>query len=122
MTQIEQQAIVIIEKLIEDGIALRATLSSVAIGSNTTALQAARQFLSMVAGRTERMSARKHDQILEVLHQLTLKMDKISERINLIEDAIVNDDTSSLLSDIKEIVDATEGKVYDIWKKENNND
>jgi hypothetical protein len=64
------------------------------------------------------MSGRKHDQILEVLHQLILKMDKISERINLIEDAIVNDDTSSLLSDIKEIVDATEGKVYDIWKKE----
>ena len=64
------------------------------------------------------MSAKKHDQILEVLHQLTLKMDKISERINLIEDAIVNDDTSSLLSDMKEIVDATEGKVYDIWKKE----
>lgn len=67
------------------------------------------------------MSARKHDQILEVLHQLTLKMDKISERINLIEDAIVNDDTSSLLSDVKEIVDATEGKVYDIWKKESSN-
>jgi hypothetical protein len=65
------------------------------------------------------MNLRKHDQILEVLHQLTLKMDKISERINLIEDAIVNDDTSSLLSDMKEIVDATEGKVYDIWKKEN---
>lgn len=64
------------------------------------------------------MSAKKHDQILEVLHQLVQKMDKISERINLIEDAIVNDDTSSLLSDIKEIVDATEGKVYDIWKKD----
>ena len=65
------------------------------------------------------MSPRKHDQILEVLHQLVQKMDKISERINLIEDAIVNDDTGSLLSDVKEIVDATEGKVYDIWKKEN---
>jgi len=64
------------------------------------------------------MSARKHDQILEILRQLTLKVDKISERINLIEDAIVNDDTSSLLSDMKEIVDGTEGKVYDIWKKE----
>jgi len=69
----------------------------------------------------DNMRARKHDQILEVLHQLTLKMDKISEMINLIEDAIVNDDTSSLLSDIKEIVDATEGKVYDIWKKESSN-
>ena len=68
------------------------------------------------------MSAKKHDQILEVLHQLVQKIDKISERINLIEDAIVNDDTSSLLSDMKEIVDATEGKVYDIWKKEMNND
>ena len=64
------------------------------------------------------MSARKHDQILEILRQLIMKMDKISERINLIEDAIVNDDTSSLLSDVKEIVDATEGKVYDIWKHE----
>ena len=64
------------------------------------------------------MSEKKHDQILEVLHQLVQKIDKISERINLIEDAIVNDDTSSLLSDMKEIVDATEGKVYDIWKKE----
>ena len=67
------------------------------------------------------MIPRKHDQILEVLHQLVQKIDKISERINLIEDAIVNDDTSSLLSDIKEIVDATEGKVYDIWKKESSN-
>lgn len=64
------------------------------------------------------MSAKKHDQILEILHQLVQKIDKISERINLIEDAIVNDDTSSILSDIKEIVDATEGKVYDIWKKD----
>ena len=68
------------------------------------------------------MSLRKHDQILLVLHQLVQKIDKISERINLIEDAIVNDDTSSLLSDMKEIVDGTEGKVYDIWKKEMNND
>ena len=67
------------------------------------------------------MSARKHDQILEVLHQLVQKIDKISERINLIEDAIVNDDTSSILSDMKEIVDSTEGKVYDIWKKESSN-
>jgi len=68
------------------------------------------------------MNLRKHDQILEVLHQLVQKIDKISERINLIEDAIVNDDTSSLLSDMKEIVDATEGKVYDIWKKESSNE
>jgi hypothetical protein len=67
------------------------------------------------------MSAKKHDQILELLHQLVQKIDKISERINLIEDAIVNDDTSSILSDMKEIVDATEGKVYDIWKKESSN-
>jgi hypothetical protein len=67
------------------------------------------------------MSEKKHDQILLVLHQLLQKIDKISERINLIEDAIVNDDTSSILSDMKEIVDATEGKVYDIWRKESSN-
>jgi hypothetical protein len=67
------------------------------------------------------MSARKHDQILELLHQLVQKIDKISERINLIEDAIVNDDTSSLLSDMKELLGATEDKVHNIWKKESSN-
>jgi len=63
------------------------------------------------------MSAKKHDQILLVLQQLVQKIDKISERINLIiEVANFREDTISILSDVKKNADTTEG--LRIWEKE----
>lgn len=80
------------------------------------------------------------DEIMSMIQNLNLKVAKMSEQItrihykvfqlgdqlNLIEDSIVNDDNMNdiehRVSDIKEIVDATESKVYDLWiKKDENN-
>jgi len=80
------------------------------------------------------------DEIMSMIQNLNLKVAKMSEQItrihdkvfqlgdqlNLIEDSIVNDDNMNdiehRVSEIKEIVDATEGKVYDLWiKKDENN-
>ena len=82
----------------------------------------------------------KIDEILAMIQDLNWKVAKMSDQItrihdkvfqlgdqlNLIEDSIVNDDNMNdiehRISEIKEIVDATEGKVYDLWiKKDENN-
>lgn len=82
----------------------------------------------------------KIDEILAMIQDLNWKVAKMSDQItrihdkvfqlgdqlNLIEDSIVNDDNMNdiehRVSEIKEIVDATEGKVYDLWiKKDENN-
>lgn len=82
----------------------------------------------------------KIDEILAMIQDLNWKVAKMSDQItrihdkvfqlgdqlNLIEDSIVNDDNMNdiehRVSEIKEIVDATEGKVYDLWiKKDKNN-
>ena len=79
------------------------------------------------------------DEIMSMIQNLNLKVAKMSEQItrihgkvfqlgdqlNLIEDSIVNDDNMNdiehRVSEIKEIVDATEGKVYDLWIKKDEN-
>ena len=82
----------------------------------------------------------KIDEIMSMIQNLNLKVAtmseqitrihgkvfQLSEQLNLIEDSIVNDDNMNdiehRVSEIKEIVDATEGKVYDLWiKKDENN-
>ena len=82
----------------------------------------------------------KIDEILAMIQDLNWKVAKMSDQITrihdkvfqlgdqltLIEDSIVNDDNMNdiehRISEIKEIVDATEGKVYDLWiKKDENN-
>ena len=81
----------------------------------------------------------KIDEILAMIQDLNWKVAKMSDQItrihdkvfqlgdqlNLIEDSIVNDDNMNdiehRISEIKEIVDATEGKVYDLWIKRDEN-
>lgn len=81
----------------------------------------------------------KIDEILAMIQDLNWKVAKMSDQItrihdkvfqlgdqlNLIEDSIVNDDNMNdiehRISEIKEIVDATEGKVYDLWIKKDEN-
>lgn len=81
----------------------------------------------------------KIDEILAMIQDLNWKVAKMSDQItrihdkvfqlgdqlNLIEDSIVNDDNMNdiehRVSEIKEIVDATEGKVYDLWIKKDEN-
>lgn len=64
------------------------------------------------------MSGKK---IIIAIQELSAKIDRLTERINMIEDAVVNDDRVDdilhSVKDIKEIVDGTEGKVYDLWVK-----
>ena len=60
-------------------------------------------------------------EIIIAIQELSAKIDRLSERINVIEDATVNnsriDDILHRMNEIKEIVDGTEGKVYDLWEK-----
>jgi tetrahydromethanopterin S-methyltransferase subunit G len=62
-----------------------------------------------------------NDELAHAVLELTKVIDKISQQLNMIEDAIVNDDRieniEHRLTEIKEIVDGTEGKIFDLWVK-----